>query len=72
MNRLFSSLSNCSSSPNSVNDNNRNSEPNSVDEIDTDIDVAESLCVLLCTLADKGSDQNLIVEPLYSYLESSK
>lgn len=69
MNRLLASLSNCSSSCIPLNGMNASPDHSLICDAET---VPDALYSLLLTLADRGSDQNLIVEPLFMYLESSK
>lgn len=69
MNRLLSSLSCCSNSSVLLNSLSHTVDHNSIFEAET---VADALYTLLIVLADKASDQSLIVEPLYAFLESSK
>ncbi|KAL5282756.1 BIRC6 family protein [Megaselia abdita] len=68
MNRLLASLSNCTSS--SIPISGMNTSPDHSLNCDSET-VPDALYSLLLTLTDRGSDQNLIVEPLFMYLESN-
>lgn len=69
MNRLLASLSNCTSASIPLNGMSTSPDHSLICDAET---VPDALYSLLLTLADRGSDQNLIVEPLFLYLESSK